>query len=103
MNHLISLKDWSAERIAQTLALAADVKKNPQAYENRMHRKMLVMIFEKPSLRTRISFETGMCQMGGDAIYYDMSTSPMGSGKETIHDSIIVLSRYADLVMARLF
>jgi len=103
MNHLISLKDWSTEKIAQTLDLAAQMKKSPQDYYERMHRKVLVMIFEKPSLRTRISFETGMCQMGGDAIYYDMSTSPMGAGKETIHDSIVVLSRYADLVMARLF
>ena len=68
-----------------------------------MHRKMLVMIFEKPSLRTRVSFETGACQMGGDAIYYDMSTSPMGAGKETIEDTVKTLNRYASIVMARLF
>jgi ornithine carbamoyltransferase len=79
------------------------MKQDPGKFQNVMHRKMLVMIFEKPSLRTRVSFETGMCQMGGDAIFYDMSTSPLGAGKETIHDTVKTLSRYADLIMARLF
>jgi ornithine carbamoyltransferase len=103
MLHLITLKDWSRDQIEALLDLAQSIKAAPQAYDNRLRRKMLVMIFEKPSLRTRVSFETGMCQLGGDAIYYDMSTSPMGAGKETIHDTVKTLSRYADLLMARLF
>jgi ornithine carbamoyltransferase len=103
MQHLISLQEWSRKQIADVLDLAVSMKATPNAFERHMHRKVLVMIFEKPSLRTRVSFETGMCQMGGDAIYYDTSTSPMGSGKETIHDSIKALSRYTDLIMARLF
>lgn len=103
MFHLITLKDWSSDMIQGLLDLADEVKASPEKFENAMHRKMLVMIFEKPSLRTRVSFETGMCQMGGDAIFYDMSTSPLGAGKETIHDTIKTLSRYADLIMARLF
>ncbi len=103
MLHLISLKDWSRAQIEALLDLAHSIKMAPAAYEDRLHRKMLVMVFEKPSLRTRVSFETGVCQMGGDAIYYDMSTSPLGAGKETIHDSVKTLSRYADLLMARLF
>ncbi|MDD2237050.1 MAG: ornithine carbamoyltransferase [Kiritimatiellae bacterium] len=103
MKHLVTLKDWSSEEIQQVLDLADELKREPSKYYDTMHRKVLVMIFEKPSLRTRVSFETGMCQMGGDAIYYDMSTSPLGSGKENIHDTIKVLSRYADIVMARLF
>ncbi|HUT70015.1 MAG TPA: hypothetical protein VMW89_05015 [Desulfatiglandales bacterium] len=84
------------------LDLAQAIKKNPEAFHDAMHRRVLVMIFEKPSLRTRVSFEAGMCQMGGDAIYYDMSTSPLGKGKETIYDTVKTLSRYADLIMARL-
>jgi ornithine carbamoyltransferase len=103
MKHLITLNDWTGEEILHVLDLADAMKAEPAKYADLMRRRMLVMIFEKPSLRTRVSFETGMCQMGGDAIYYDMSTSPMGAGKETIHDSIKVLSRYADVVMARLF
>jgi len=103
MLHLITLENWSRAQIDALLDLARSIKTSPTAYENRLHRKVLVMIFEKPSLRTRVSFETGACQMGGDAIYYDMSTSPLGAGKETIHDTVKTLSRYADLLMARLF
>ncbi len=103
MKHLISLKDWSAEEILDVLALAAKVKSKPQKYADALKQKTLLMIFEKPSLRTRISFEIGMTQLGGHAIYYDMSTSPMGGGKETIEDSIKVMSRMCNIVMARLF
>jgi ornithine carbamoyltransferase len=103
MLHLITLKDWSGEQIDALLDLAQSIKASPAHYENHMHRKMLVMLFEKPSLRTRVSFETGVCQMGGDAIYYDLSTSPLGAGKETIHDTVKTLGRYADVLMARLF
>src|SRR6056297_3256125 len=103
MKHLISLKDWSPETILGVLALAEKVKTAPQQYAESLKGKTLLMIFEKPSLRTRISFETGIFQLGGHGIYYDMSTSPMGGGKETIEDSIKVISRMCDMVMARLF
>jgi ornithine carbamoyltransferase len=103
MKHMITLENWSGDEIRTLLELAAEVKNNPQKHEDAMHRRMLVMIFEKPSLRTRVSFETGACQMGGDAIYYDMSTSPLNSGKETVEDTVRTLSRYADIVMARLY
>jgi ornithine carbamoyltransferase len=103
MKHLISLKDWSPEAVFEVLDLAVNVKAAPAQYADVLKQKTLLMIFEKPSLRTRISFEAGMCQLGGHAIYYDMSTSPMGGGKETIEDSIKVISRMCDMVMARLF
>jgi len=103
MNHLISLKDWSAEAIFDVLDLAAKLKVAPEQYADALRQKTLLMIFEKPSLRTRISFEAGITQLGGHAIYYDMSTSPMGGGKETIEDSIQVISRMCNMVMARLF
>lgn len=103
MQHLISLKDWSTDEITAILDLADAVKTAPENYRDAMQRRMLVMIFEKPSLRTRVSFETGICQMGGNAIFYDMATSPLAAGKETIADMVKVLSRYADLLMARLF
>jgi ornithine carbamoyltransferase len=103
MRHLISLKDWSTDEITAILDLADRLKAAPESYQDAMKRRMLVMIFEKPSLRTRVSFETGICQMGGNAIFYDMATSPLAAGKETIADMVKVLSRYADLLMARLF
>lgn len=103
MDHLISLKKWSPEKIKGVLDLAKDVKANPSKYRDAMARKTLLMIFEKPSLRTRLSFEAGMTQMGGHAIYYHTGNSPMGSGKETISDSIKAASRFVDVIMARLF
>jgi ornithine carbamoyltransferase len=103
MKHLICLKTWSPEQIRQVLDLANDVKVAPEKYADAMKRKTLLMIFEKPSLRTRLSFEAGMTQMGGHAIYYNTATSPMGSGKETISDSIKTASRFVDIIMARLF
>jgi ornithine carbamoyltransferase len=103
MEHLISLKDWGPEKIREVLDLAKDVKANPDKYRDAMSRKTLLMIFEKPSLRTRLSFEAGMTQMGGHGIYYNTSTSPMGSGKESISDSVKTASRFVDVIMARLF
>ena len=103
MDHLISLKDWSPEKIRGVLDLARDVKALPEKYHNAMTRRTLLMIFEKPSLRTRLSFEAGMTQMGGHAIYYHTGSSPMGSGKESISDSIKTASRFVDVIMARLF
>ena len=103
MKNLISLREWSGEQIEHVLQLAADIKKDPVAFKNAMAQRTLLMIFEKPSLRTRLSFEAGMTQMGGHAIYYHTGNSPMGSGKESISDSMKAASRFVDLIMARLF
>lgn len=103
MQHLIALNDWSPEQIQDVLDLAQAVKKRPAQYAEALRGKTLLMIFEKPSLRTRVSFETGMSQLGGHAIFYDMSTSPLGAGKESLYDTIKTVSRYVDLIMARLF
>jgi ornithine carbamoyltransferase len=103
MEHLISLKQWTPEYIRDVLLLAEKVKNRPEQYKDAMARKTLLMIFEKPSLRTRLSFESGMTQMGGHGIYYHTGNSPMGSGKESISDSIKAASRFVDIIMARLF
>jgi ornithine carbamoyltransferase len=80
-----------------------ECKKDPLRYNSSLLDKTLLMIFAKPSLRTRVSFEVAMTQLGGHAIYYDLSGSPFGAGKETIADMARTISRYVDLVMARLF
>ena len=103
MKDLISLRDWSADQIKQVLDLATKIKTDPVAYKHAMEQKTLLMIFEKPSLRTRLSFEAGMTQMGGHAIYYHTENSPMGSGKESISDSMKTASRFVDIIMARLY
>jgi ornithine carbamoyltransferase len=103
MQHLVTLKEKTAAWVAETIELATNVKANPGAYADHMHRKTLFMGFEKPSLRTRVSFEVGMTQMGGHAIYYDFGTSPLGAGKETLQDTVRTICRYSDVIMARLF
>lgn len=99
--HLLSLNDVSSEWINEVINKAIDIKKNPQKYSSMLKDKTLLMIFEKPSLRTRVSFEVAMTQLGGHAIYYDVATSPLGK-KETIEDTAKTASRYVDIIMARL-
>ena len=103
MRHLLTLEDWSREQIAAAIATARAIKAEPSQYADVLRRKTLCMIFEKPSPRTRLSFEAGMNQMGGHAIYYDTSTSPIGAGKESIADTVRTMCRYVDVIMARLF
>ena len=103
MLHLVSMKEWPPQLIEEVLNLADELKRQPAKYATAMAGQTLLMIFEKPSLRTRVSFETGVTQMGGHAIYYDMGTSPLGAGKENIADTARVISRYVNIVLARLF
>src|SRR4051812_31308173 len=100
--HLISIHDLTAAEVAGLFRLAADVKAHPAKYENHMHRKSLGMIFEKSSTRTRVSFEVGMVQMGGHALFLSSRDIQLGRG-EPIADTAQVLSRYVDGIMARTF
>lgn len=100
--HLISIKDVSKDDIYSLIELAKDIKANPGKYSKSMDQRTLAMIFEKPSLRTRVSFETGMMKMGGHAIYLFKNDIQLGRG-ETIADTARALSRYVDIIMARTF
>ena len=99
---LLTLKDLKKEEILEIVSLAEKIKKNPVKYENSLHRKTLLMLFAKPSLRTHLSFDIGMYQLGGHAIFYDLHDSTLGV-KESIKDFSKVISRYADIIMARLY
>jgi ornithine carbamoyltransferase len=101
--HLLSLSDWSRELIEETIELGLRVKERPQDYARALDGKVLLMFFQKPSLRTRVSFETAMLQMGGHAIYYDLGASPWGKGKESVADTARTASRYVSAITARLF
>lgn len=94
------MADLSKKEIEDLLELAQDIKSRPHAYSTAMDKKTLLMFFEKPSLRTRVSFETGMTQLGGHAIYYAADAELQGK-KETLSDTAIVSSRYANVIMAR--
>jgi len=100
VRHITKISDLSRAEISGILALAADMKKTPSDYYDTLKRKTLLMLFEKPSLRTRVSLETGMTQMGGHAIAYMTGDSPIGQ-KESYEDTGAVLSRMVDAATAR--
>ena len=104
MKHLLSLHDWSPEDIEKALTLAAKLKKEQK--EGIPHPllkgKTLGMIFSKSSTRTRVSFEVGMYQLGGHALFLSSNDIQLGRG-ETIHDTAKVLSRYLDGIMIRTY
>ena len=102
MKDLLSLRYWNNEMIADLIKHAYKIKKYPEDYYNKLKGKTMLMIFEKPSLRTRVSFEVAMTQLGGHAIYLDAKDAPLGK-KETIEDTAKASSRYVDIIMARLF
>ncbi|MGI2329733.1 ornithine carbamoyltransferase [Planococcus sp. YIM B11945] len=101
-NHLLSLKDYTPEEIFGLLSLAAELKKPENKYLPLLQGKVLGMIFEKSSTRTRVSFEAGMLQLGGHAMYLSTRDIQMGRG-ETIADTARVLSGYLDGIMIRTF
>jgi len=102
MRHFISINDLSKKEILNLIDKAIEIKKNIKKYSKVLEGKTLLMIFEKPSVRTRLSFETGMTQLGGHGIYYHTGESTLGK-KETLADIAKVTSRYADIIMCRLF
>jgi ornithine carbamoyltransferase len=100
----LDVTDFTEDEMTHLFKLAVDLKKKQKKGKPHglLQGKTLAMIFEKPSTRTRISFETGIFQLGGHAIY--LSPDEMGMGKrETVPDVARVLSRYNDGIMARVF
>jgi ornithine carbamoyltransferase len=102
MRHFLSVHDLSATEVEAIFALAADLKREPQRFATALAGKSLGMIFEKSSTRTRVSFEVGMTQLGGHALFLSSRDIQLGRG-EPISDTAQVLSRYVDLIMARTF
>ena len=101
-NDLLTLEELNSKKLQNLLEKAQEIKSNPKDYSEMLLGKTLLSIFEKPSLRTRISFEVGIHQLGGKAITVDAGVLPMGK-KESIEDTAKVSSRYVDIIMARMF
>jgi len=100
----LAITDFSAGEVRETFDLAMDLKNKLRRGEphHLLEGQTLAMIFQKPSARTRVSFEVGMYQLGGHALY--LSPADIGLGKrETAADVARVFSRYCDGIMARLF
>jgi len=102
--NFISMRDLSDAEILAIVRLAGKLKADRAAAERHapLKNKTLAMIFQKPSLRTRVSFEAGMTRLGGHAIYLAPADIKLGQ-RETTEDIALVLSRYADIIMARVF
>ncbi len=98
----ISIHDLTTEEIYQIFELAKEMKSNPKKFSKSLEGKILALIFEKPSLRTRVSFEVGIRQLGGDAIYLAPSDIQMGK-RESVYDVGKTLERMVDGIMIRTF
>jgi len=100
--HFLSLKDWSREEIELLFELSAAIKTSPESYGEALAGQSLAMVFQKPSTRTRVSFEVGMHQLGGQALFLSSNDIQLHRG-ESIADTARVLSRYVHGIMARVF
>ena len=99
---LLSITDLTAEEISGILEAGKELKKDKAKYADSLKGKSIGLIFQKPSNRTRVSFEIGMVQLGGYAIYLGPSEIGMG-GRESVKDVAKVLSRYLDGLVARTY
>jgi ornithine carbamoyltransferase len=100
--HFLSLKDWSRTDIERLFELSTRLKADPRAFSGSLAGQSLGMIFQKASTRTRVSFEVGMFQLGGQALFLSSNDIQLHRG-ETIADTARVLSRMVDGIMARVF
>jgi len=99
--NLVDIDDLTREQLHAVLDLAAEIKAG-DGTDKPLADQTLAMIFEKPSTRTRVSFETGMTQLGGHAIFLGPDDIHLGKG-EPVKDTARAISRYADFIMGRLF
>jgi len=104
IRHFLTLRDLTADEFNHIIKLAIEMKaaRREDRQEKIFNGKVLGMIFEKSSTRTRVSFEAGMAQLGGDALFLSPNDSQLGRG-EPIEDSARVISRMVDIVMIRTF
>ncbi|MFB6113045.1 MAG: ornithine carbamoyltransferase [Halodesulfurarchaeum sp.] len=102
MKDVIDINDLEASDIEATYELTDRMKAHPEEFNTSLSNETLIMLFAKPSTRTRVSFEAGMTELGGHAIYFSEEGSQLSRG-ESLEDTATVLSRYAGGIMARLF
>ncbi len=104
MRHFLTLKDYTKEEILEILELGLEIKKEVKAktFKPRLANQTLAMIFEKSSTRTRVSFEVGMYQLGGHALFLSNRDIHLGRG-EPVKDTARVISSMCDMVMIRTY
>ena len=102
VNDLLTGAEWGAAQTRELLALTADVKSHPERYATTLRGKTLAMIFEKPSLRTRVTFEVGIQSMGGSVVFLDQTQARLGE-RESIADVARNLERWVHGIVARVY
>jgi len=98
----LTIRDFSGEELAHLLTLARDIKTRPATYADALKGQTLALIFEKPSLRTRVSFDVGIQQLGGFSVYLSPAEINLGK-RESIHDVAKNLERMVQGIMIRTF
>jgi len=99
---LLTGAEWAAAHVRELYRLAADIKAHPDRYTHALQGRVLAMVFEKPSLRTRVTFEVGITSMGGSAILLDHTSGRLGE-RESVADVARSLSRWVQGIVARVF
>ena len=99
---MCSIADLSSGEVRAILKLGHDVKRNPRDYRHALDAKQMVLMFEKASLRTRLSFETGINTLGGNAIFVDHTSSPLGE-RESVSDVAKNVERWVDIIVLRTY
>src|SRR5829696_7118700 len=104
MRHFVDLLDWDGEQILKLLKEASRIKKNLLKGKSKpvLQGKVLGMVFEKPSLRTRVSFQAAMAQLGGQAVFLNGADAGLGK-RESLPDIVRTLCEYVDAIVTRTF
>ena len=100
--HLASIHDLSVDELFEILSLSSEIKADPERFRAALAGQTLAMIFQKPSTRTRVSFQVGIYELGGQGLSLGQNELQLGRG-ETVADTAKVLSRYVNGIMARVF
>jgi ornithine carbamoyltransferase len=101
-NDLLTGMEWNPTQVRELLHLAADVKAHPDRYRGALAGRFLALIFEKPSLRTRVTFEVGISSLGGSSVFLDHTETKLGQ-RESIPDVAKNLERWVQGIVARTF
>ena len=101
MKNLLSITDFSVQEIDELIAVAEDIKNNPEKYQEKCKHKKLATLFFEPSTRTRLSFESAMLSLGGSVLGFSDANSSSSSKGESVADTIRVVSCYSDIIAMR--
>src|SRR5579872_723247 len=101
-NDLLTGMEWNPAQLRSFFQLAAEIKAHPNAYRTSLAGRSLILIFEKPSLRTRVTFEVGVASMGGHSVFLDHTATRLGE-RESVRDIAKNLERWVHGIIARVF